>query len=197
MCCLFSVYVDGVLIINSVFKYDLCLCECECFMTVCLWFTSTAKAFLRGQKRFQAFIFPTEFTADLKKFSLEEKNRKKVISSRIHNETNLNSFKSTYSRALLRSLLLFALISFYLVWLGISTRARGKGIFRSHFSSLFSARSQRKRENGRERKISLAHTQRRFLYGTLFCSFFCVGVSVILFFYSYWLVWKIKLARSP
>lgn len=158
---------------------------CVCFMKVCLWFTSTAKAFLWGQKRFQAFIFPTEFTADLKKFSLEEKNRKKVLSSRIHNETNLNSFKSTYSRALLRSLLIFALISFYLVWLRISSHARERGIFRSLLLVLSFCKIARKRENDRERKNFLAHTQRRFLYGTLFCSFlFCVGVWFC--FYSYW-----------
>lgn len=119
------------------------------------------------------FIFPTEFTADLKKFSLEEKNRKKVISSRIHNETNLNSFKSTYSRALLRSLQLFALISFYLVWLRISSHARERGIFRSHYSSLFSARLQRKREIDRERKISLAHTHKEgFCMARSFAGFF-------------------------
>lgn len=167
-------------------------------MRVCLWFTSTAKAFLWGQKRFQAFIFPTEFTADSKKFSLEEKNRQKVISSRIHNETNLNSFKSTYSRALLRSLLLFALISFYLVWLRISSCAREREDFSALTLVLSFLQDRSEREKMTESGKFLSHTHKEgFCMARSFAVFFCVGVSVILFFYSYWLVWKIKLARSP
>lgn len=165
-------------------------------MRVCLWFTSTAKAFLWGQKRFQAFIFPTEFTADSKKFSLEEKNRKKVISSRIHNETNLNSFKSTYSRALLRSLLLFALISFYLVWLRISSSVCA----REEFSALtlvlsfLQDRSERERMAESGKFLSHTHTKKVSVWHALLQFFFAL---VWVWFYSYWLVWKIKLARSP
>lgn len=144
------------------------------------------KHFYEGKSAcFQAFIFPTEFTADLKKFSLEEKNRQKSYKQPHSQRDKLKLFQKYL---LSRSFTLFAAFRSHFVLSSLVENplasARERGIFRSHFSSLFSARSQRKRENDREQKISLAHTQRRFLYGTLFCSFiFCVGVSVVLFLF--------------
>lgn len=153
------------------------VCVSVCFMRVCLWFTSTAKAFLWGQKRFQAFIFPTEFTADLKKFSLEEKNRKKSFKQPHSQRDKLKLFqKYLLSRsftlfAAFRSL--FALISFYLVWLRISSRTRERKEYSALTSVLSFLQDRSEREKMAESGKFLSHTHKEG---------FCMARSFAVFF---------------
>lgn len=166
------------------------VCVSVCFMRVCLWFTSTAKAFLWGPKRLlSSFHFSYRIHSWFKEvWSLEEKNRKKSYKQPHSQRDKLKLFQKYL---LSRSFTLFAAFRSHFVLSSLVEnlfeRARERGIFRSHFSSLFSARSQRKRENDRERKISLARTHKEgFCMARSFAVLLFALVWVWFCFYSYW-----------
>lgn len=109
------------------------------------------------------FIFPTEFTADSKKFSLEEKNRKKSYKQPHSQRDKLKLFQKYL---LSRSFTLFAAFRSHFVLSSLVenlfARARVRGIFRSlpFVLSFLRDRSEREKMTESEKFLSHTHTKK-------------------------------------